>query len=115
MSGFVKLNTDGACQGNPGVAGAGELFRSETGACIQGFATHLGVCSSVAAKLYAIRFGLSLAWKFGFNCIVCEIDAKVVLQLIEEDEEFMLYDSPPAEIISPKRTIEELLSPEGLD
>ncbi|KAE8658336.1 hypothetical protein F3Y22_tig00116971pilonHSYRG00198 [Hibiscus syriacus] len=62
LSGFLKLNTDGASQGNPGVAGADGLLRNEAADWILGFTAHLGICTSVAAELYAIRTGLSLAW-----------------------------------------------------
>lgn len=38
----VKINTDGAARGNPGIAGAGDIFRDETGAWLLGFQAHLG-------------------------------------------------------------------------
>ncbi|KAE8680494.1 hypothetical protein F3Y22_tig00111388pilonHSYRG00182 [Hibiscus syriacus] len=53
LNSFLKLNTDGASQGNPGVAGAGGLLRDEMGHW--GVRGSAGVCSSVAAELYAIR------------------------------------------------------------
>ncbi|KAE8665796.1 hypothetical protein F3Y22_tig00112528pilonHSYRG00017 [Hibiscus syriacus] len=82
---MLKMNTDGASQGIPGIAGAGGLLRNEKGEWVMGFAAHLGVCTSVAAELYVIRTGLALAlaWKYGYSSIVCEVDAKSVLQLIE--------------------------------
>ncbi|KAE8692339.1 hypothetical protein F3Y22_tig00110840pilonHSYRG00107 [Hibiscus syriacus] len=83
MEGSVKLNTNGASKGNPGVAGIGGLLRSASGECIIGFAAHLGICTSVAAELYAIRIGLSIAWKYGYCNAVCEVDAQVVLHLLE--------------------------------
>ncbi|KAE8691523.1 hypothetical protein F3Y22_tig00110890pilonHSYRG01692 [Hibiscus syriacus] len=55
MEGRVKLNTDGANKGNPGIA----------------------------AESFAIRIGRALAWKYGFCNVVCEVDAQVVLQLSE--------------------------------
>lgn len=40
--GVVKINTDGASLGNPGVAGAGGLLRDGTGKWLVGFRAHLG-------------------------------------------------------------------------
>ncbi|OMO56897.1 reverse transcriptase [Corchorus capsularis] len=80
----VKLNTDGASCGNPGIAGAGGLIRNAAGAWLVGFAAHLGVCSNIVAELQALRLGLCLAWDEGFREIECEVDAKVVLDLIKE-------------------------------
>lgn len=43
-SGFMKMNTDGAAQGNPGVAGAGGILRGPDGVWLCGFRAHLGIC-----------------------------------------------------------------------
>lgn len=59
----MKLNTDGAARGNPGIAGAGGSLRDYRGQWIVGFAARLGICSNVAAELHALRMGLSLAWE----------------------------------------------------
>ncbi|KAE8682343.1 hypothetical protein F3Y22_tig00111254pilonHSYRG00088 [Hibiscus syriacus] len=79
---YLTLNTNGASQGNPGVAGAGGLLRDENGAWVMGFAAHLRICTNVAAKLFAIRMGLSLAWKYGYGCFVCEVGSQLTLNLI---------------------------------
>ncbi|KAE8734165.1 hypothetical protein F3Y22_tig00000778pilonHSYRG00265 [Hibiscus syriacus] len=81
-NGYLKLNTDGVSQGNPGIARADGLLRDENGAWVMGFAAHLGTCTSVTAELFAIRMGLSLAWKYGYYCVFCEVDAKLALNLI---------------------------------
>ncbi|KAE8705547.1 hypothetical protein F3Y22_tig00110422pilonHSYRG00048 [Hibiscus syriacus] len=67
-AGWVKLNTDGASQGNSGVA------------------AHLGACLSVAVELFALHLGLLIAWKYDYNDVECEVDAQVVLRLIDEDD-----------------------------
>ncbi|KAE8655964.1 hypothetical protein F3Y22_tig00117012pilonHSYRG00121 [Hibiscus syriacus] len=82
-NGNFKLNTDGACKGNPGISGAGGILRDERSNWMFGFFTHLRTCSSVAAELYVIRIGLSVAWDHGFRAIECEVDARVALNLIE--------------------------------
>ncbi|OMO90964.1 reverse transcriptase [Corchorus capsularis] len=82
---FVKLNTDGAAKGNPGAAGAGGVIRNTEGGWVVGFAAHLGTCSNVAAELHALRLGLTLAWREGFRAVICEVDAKVILDLLNSD------------------------------
>lgn len=81
--GVVKLNTDGAAKGNPGVAGAGGLIRSSIGTWLMGFQLHLGVCSNMEAELQAIRCGLQLAWSCGYRKLFCESDALVAIDLIQ--------------------------------
>jgi len=48
---WVKLNTDGASRGNPGLAAAGGVLRDREGRWIQGFALNIGVCSAPLAEL----------------------------------------------------------------
>ena len=53
-SGWLKLNTDGASMGNPGLAGGGGLLRDEDGSWIGGFARKIGISSSFTTELWAI-------------------------------------------------------------
>ena len=55
---WVKLNSDGSSMGNPGLAGGGGLIRNEKGEWIKGYARAIGVTTSVAAELWAIRDGI---------------------------------------------------------
>ncbi|KAE8668924.1 hypothetical protein F3Y22_tig00112281pilonHSYRG00159 [Hibiscus syriacus] len=84
----VKLNTNCASRGNPGISGVGGIFRSASGDWILGFSALLGVCSSVATELQAIRLGLSIAWEYGFRDVKCEANAHVALNLIESGNVF---------------------------
>lgn len=77
----VKVNTDGASRGNPGIAGAGGVIRDANGKWLVGFAAHLGIASNMAAELHALRMGLILAWDEGFRDVICEMDALVILEL----------------------------------
>ncbi|KAE8686062.1 hypothetical protein F3Y22_tig00111086pilonHSYRG00007 [Hibiscus syriacus] len=63
--GAIKLNIDGASQGNLGIPGAGGIFRNAAGEWVLGFSALLGVCSSIAAELQAFRLGLAIAWEHG--------------------------------------------------
>ncbi|CAA0835623.1 Polynucleotidyl transferase- ribonuclease H-like superfamily protein [Striga hermonthica] len=84
--GFVKINTDGASRGNPGVAAAGGLIRDNAGQWLVGFMAHLGICSNTVAKLQAIRYLLELAWRYGYRRVVCEVDARLVLDFVATAE-----------------------------
>ena len=42
--GWIKLNTDGASKGNPGLATAGGVMRDEYGVWQGGFAFNIGIC-----------------------------------------------------------------------
>jgi len=44
-SGWIKVNTDGAAQGSPGVAASAGLFKDDQGSFLGGFGFHLGVFS----------------------------------------------------------------------
>ncbi|KAE8681801.1 hypothetical protein F3Y22_tig00111308pilonHSYRG00016 [Hibiscus syriacus] len=78
-----------------------------------GVAAHLGVCSSVAAELYTIRIGLSLELKFGYSCIICEVDAKVFCHTYREgnfyadalakmgcslEDDLLIFQSSPTDV-----------------
>lgn len=79
----MKLNTDGASCGNPGLSGTVGLLRDSSGNWIVGFAAYLGITTKIAAELHALRLGLLLAWDEGYRKVECEIDASVVLSLID--------------------------------
>lgn len=53
--GRVLLNTDDAAKGNPGPAGGGGVFRGARGEWLGGFSEKLGCCTSVKAKIKAVR------------------------------------------------------------
>lgn len=82
----VKLNTDGASRGNPGIAGAGGVIRDSTGKWLVGYAAHLGMTSNLAAELHALRLGLILAWDEGYRMVICEMDALTMLDLIQSND-----------------------------
>ena len=83
--GWMKLNTDGASLGNPGAAGAGGLIRNSSGEWVKGFARSVGFATSVTAEFWALRDGLILASQLGLQQIEVEIDAKVVVDLVQSN------------------------------
>jgi ribonuclease HI len=80
--GWVKLNTDGSSLGNPGQAGGGGVIRDHVGHWIRGFTRRVGVATSLAAELWAIRDGLSLIVDMGFLYVTIEIDALMVVSFL---------------------------------
>lgn len=51
-NGWLKLNTDGAARGDPGLATAGGVVRDEHGMWRGGFALNIGICSAPLAELW---------------------------------------------------------------
>ncbi|GLT87976.1 hypothetical protein SLE2022_060240 [Rubroshorea leprosula] len=80
--GCIKLNTDGASEGNPGPAGAGGVFRDHLGNFIIGFSRKVGFATSLAAELWATRDGLLIAIHRGFNNLIVESDSKTAISMI---------------------------------
>ncbi|OMO81372.1 hypothetical protein COLO4_23635, partial [Corchorus olitorius] len=80
--GFIKINTDGASQGNSGCAGASGVFRDSRGNFITCLSRKLGTCTSTCAELWAVRDALRIAVDNGYQNIMLECDSKVAIQLI---------------------------------
>lgn len=59
--GWIKLNTDGASRGNPGLASAGGVLRDGSGVWRGGFALNIGICSAPLAELWGVYYGLYIA------------------------------------------------------
>ena len=79
---WYKLNIDGASCGNPGRAGGGGVIRDSAGNWIRGFARYIGYTTSILAKYWALRVGLKLAIQLGVQNLEVELDAKVIVDLI---------------------------------
>ncbi|KAG7544019.1 Ribonuclease H domain [Arabidopsis thaliana x Arabidopsis arenosa] len=77
--GWVKLNTDGASRGNPGLATAGGALRDEHGHWCGGFALNIGICSAPLAELWGVYYGLYLAWERRVTRVELEVDSKLVV------------------------------------
>ena len=55
------------------------------GRWIGGFSLHLGLATNNMAELAAIRQGLDMAWNMGFKFIQLELNSKVVLTWLTND------------------------------
>lgn len=60
MSGWAKVNTDGASRGNPCLAAAGDVLWDEYGSWICGFALNIGICSAPLVELWG--FIMDFIW-----------------------------------------------------
>ena len=80
--GFFKLNIDGSTRSNPGMAGAGGLIRDHRGSWIGGFSRDIGFAHSLAAELWGLRDGLTLAKNLKIKKLHIELDAKVVTDFV---------------------------------
>ena len=73
---------DGASLGNLGKVGGGGLIRNSEGRWIRGFSRSIGYTTSVLAELWALRDGLTLAIQLGIRCLEVELDAKVIVEML---------------------------------
>ncbi|KAG7599606.1 Endonuclease/exonuclease/phosphatase superfamily [Arabidopsis suecica] len=80
---WIKLNTDGASQGNPGKATAGGVLRDSGGNWRGGFALNIGVCSAPLAELWGVYYGLYIAWERGFTRLELEVDSEIVVGFLK--------------------------------
>ena len=82
--GFIKLNTDGAAKGAPGVAACGGLFRNFQGNWILGFSTRIGICNAFVAELWGVWYGLNIAWHRGWRRLILESDSTSVVAVLSK-------------------------------
>ena len=94
LPGWCKLNTDGASLGNLGKAGGGGLIRDSEGRWINGYSRSIGHTISVVAELWAVRDGLNLAIQLGISCLEVELDAKIIVELLENTNSINIKISP---------------------
>lgn len=83
---WFKLNSDGASLGNPGKAGGGGIIRNSQGGWVRGYARSIGLTSSIIAELWALRDGMQLADHMGIRQLEVELDAKVIVGLLNSNK-----------------------------
>ena len=105
-SGWCKLNTDGASLGNPGKVGGGGIIRDSDGKWMKGFARSIGFTTSITAEFWALRDGLLLADQIGVQNLEIELDAKVVVELVQsKNPSKSISNSHSISIFSPKKSL----------
>ncbi|GER30653.1 polynucleotidyl transferase [Striga asiatica] len=70
---WIKMNSDGAHNGSSGLASAGGLLRDSHGAWVGGFVMMIGECSIMAAELWGLFQGLTLAWNLRYRRVEAEV------------------------------------------
>ena len=78
----VKVNTDGAARGSPGLAGCGGIFRDNLGCCLGCFAGSMGVATTLEAELQAIIHVVSMASQNGWRTLWIEYDSTLALHFL---------------------------------
>lgn len=81
---FIKLNFDGASKGNSSPAGMGGLFRDDQGRTKWIYADNGGFMSNNEAKLMAVRQGLQIAIRNGYNYLEVVGDSQLVVQILKK-------------------------------
>ena len=84
--GWHKLNTDGASIGNPGKVGGEGVIRDCHGDWVKEYSRSIGYTTSVLAVWWALWDGLILAIQLGINQLEVELDAKVIVELLNGAE-----------------------------
>lgn len=82
-TGYFKLNTDGlVLHSNHGKANASGLIRDSSGSWIRGFTRKIGITHSMAAELWGLCDGLTLANQLNIKKLYIETDAKAMVTLL---------------------------------
>ena len=82
VMGWKKLNTDGSILGSVRQVGCGGVVGDDHGNWIVGFTRNIGATDSFAAELWGLRDGLSLCFSLNITCLVVELDAKAVVDIL---------------------------------
>ncbi|XP_061999298.1 uncharacterized protein LOC133716631 [Rosa rugosa] len=75
----LKVNTDGAARGTPGLAGYGGIFRDHLGNFMGCFASSMGIATALEAELQAIIHAVTIASRKGWNSLWIECDSALPL------------------------------------
>ncbi|KAF1862973.1 hypothetical protein Lal_00018817 [Lupinus albus] len=81
LYGWIKINSDGATQGAPGLADGGGIFRDYQGAYVGGFAVFFGISNSLFVELKAAIMAIEIAYHKGWRNIWLECDSALVVSI----------------------------------
>ena len=79
---FHKLNTDGSAKGNLGLASAGGIIKDHRGSWIGSFNRAIGHTHTLAAELWGLRDGLSLARSLNIKKLLIKTDTQAAVNII---------------------------------
>ena len=82
VQGWNKLNTNGSCSELHGLASCGGVVRNEDGQWVAGFSKRIRVTNSFAVELWGLREGLKLCCNLNIHCLVVEMDAKAIVDVL---------------------------------
>ncbi|KAK0575059.1 hypothetical protein LWI29_033415 [Acer saccharum] len=94
--GCLKVNTDGAAFGSPGLAGCAGVFRTCRGFVRGCFAIPLGVCFAFEAELAAAVHAIDYAWTFGWHRLWLESDSTFVVNILRSRSRIVPWRWRPA-------------------
>ncbi|KAF5443062.1 hypothetical protein F2P56_035654 [Juglans regia] len=81
--GWVKLNVDGSCRGNPGNCGGGGLIRDSLGNFKAAFSSHFVHGTNNEGELRALIEGVGVCKEMGFTNITLECDSSLVVNWLK--------------------------------
>ncbi|KAF0931773.1 hypothetical protein E2562_005755 [Oryza meyeriana var. granulata] len=86
-AGWMKLNFDGSSKNSTRIASIGGVYRDHEGAFVLGYAERIGTATSSVAELAALRRGLELAVRNGWQRVWAEGDYKMVVNVVHDHAE----------------------------
>lgn len=78
------MNFDEASKGNLGHTGVGGLMRDQGGKWLGGFMENIGTYTSFIIKLWAIRYGLQLAWNASQKRVIMESNSASLIETLNK-------------------------------
>jgi ribonuclease HI len=91
---LLKLNFDGASRGNPGLGGAGGIFRNAQGEIISMYIVLLGQMTNNGVELEGLLAGLQWENLQGYTTIVAEGDSKLLVLALGK----LINGTPPEKV-----------------
>ncbi|GLJ44608.1 hypothetical protein SUGI_0937570 [Cryptomeria japonica] len=98
LAGNLKVNFDGASQGNPGKLGYGAIIRDELGNFVGANFGPLGINTNNLAELLGLLAGLEWCVDRGFHDIEVEGDSQIILNGITKQK----FENWKLEVCHPK-------------
>ena len=81
---WIKLNIDGASNGNPRPSGGAGIFRDHYENYIKAFACNFSWRTPVMAEVLALFKGLRIAWDMGYKKLEINLDSQITVKKTEQ-------------------------------